>query len=73
MTPCLRCAHIRKEGTGIPGCAAFPDGIPVDIFYGQRDHDQPVEGDNGITFRHEDDEPGSSVITDYLIKGTRPG
>jgi len=31
-------------------CEAFPDGIPFEIAYGDNDHTDPFEGDNGIQF-----------------------
>lgn len=44
-------------------CAAFPDGIPVEIAYGNNDHTEPFEGDNGIQFEPglfgEEEEGGS--------------
>ena len=35
-------------------CAAFPDGIPPEIAYGDNPHTEPVPGDHGIRF-----EPGA--------------
>jgi hypothetical protein len=43
---CLRCARFRGDGT----CAAFPDGIPEEVFGGEHDHHEPFEGDGGLTF-----------------------
>ncbi len=42
---CATCIHFFP-GYGI--CKAFPDGIPDDIFLGNIDHNEPVEGDHGI-------------------------
>jgi hypothetical protein len=36
-----------------PVCRAFPDGIPVEISYGENLHLEPVEGDHGIVFKKE--------------------
>jgi hypothetical protein len=36
-------------------CAAFPDGIPREISYGDNPHTEPFEGDHGIQFEAEDD------------------
>ena len=53
---CIDCARLQE--TPEPGgeigtfwCAAFPKGIPADVFYGRVDHREPVEGDNGIRFK----------------------
>ena len=31
-------------------CAAFPNGIPIEIAFGGNDHTSPYEGDNGIQY-----------------------
>ncbi len=48
---CSSCVHFRgsfeKEE---PSCAAFPLGIPKEIWEGDFDHNNPFEGDLGIMF-----------------------
>ncbi len=48
---CQRCTHFRGsfEKTE-PSCHAFPLGIPIDIWEGDFDHNNPHEGDRGIRF-----------------------
>lgn len=41
---CASCAHYQYGTT----CAAFPAGIPEDIFDGRFDHRMSYPGDNGI-------------------------
>lgn len=65
MTPCLQCKNFLKQ-PGAPACRAFPDGIPLDIWAGQRQHAQPVEGDGGVVFEHVDDD-GSGDITKMVV------
>ena len=46
---CLECRHYKSEEKGMV-CAAFPKGIPDEILWGEHDHREPYEGDNGIRF-----------------------
>jgi len=44
---CSACRHLRQ---GSQTCAAFPDGIPPEIWQAWRGHRLPIDGDNGIQF-----------------------
>jgi len=50
------CAH-RKKGADKLSCAAFPEGIPEDIYMNRADHRKPYPGDGGITFEMEPNPP----------------
>ncbi|MGC4045593.1 MAG: hypothetical protein QM758_17520 [Armatimonas sp.] len=51
VSPCQICAHLRShEGT----CAAYPDGIPLEIWLKLHDHQESYPGDNGIRFKLKD-------------------
>ncbi len=53
---CTCCARLDRErgaewDEGESGiCAAFPDGIPLEIFAGGFDHRGPFAGDHGVRF-----------------------
>jgi len=64
-TQCPFCMHYR----GALRCAAFPDGIPVDILRGITSHVTEVEGDGGIRF-----EEGTPTLDESLdIPDSLPG
>lgn len=48
---CMACKNLHplKFATQ-PTCDAYPQGIPDEIFTNERDHRQPIGGDNGIQF-----------------------
>lgn len=45
---CFECAHFQGMVGRKVRCAAFPDGIPIEVFRGI--HNEPVDGDHGIRF-----------------------
>ncbi|MBF6596254.1 MAG: hypothetical protein IVW51_17645 [Thermaceae bacterium] len=47
---CPVCTHFRGGRGKPPVCAAFPDGIPDAIVYGEHSHLRPFPGDHGIQF-----------------------
>lgn len=48
---CASCVRLGFDDLGLsPSCAAFPDGIPDEIWAGGFDHRKPHEGDGGIRF-----------------------
>ena len=51
---CVGCAHFNIEETSEDGigltCAAFPNGIPDEILFGDNDHQDPFPGDHGIQY-----------------------
>jgi len=47
---CLECKHFLDDSKPGLRCAAFPDGIPDAIIFGDHDHHKPYKDDNGIQF-----------------------
>lgn len=50
---CNLCKYFSVEGSvnsGTPVCAAFPEGIPEEIWRGDNNHTKPYPGDHGIKF-----------------------
>ena len=56
VSQCAYCVHCfpRDEKRGM-ACAAFPDGMPMEIPFGIHDHRDPYPGDNGIRFQVRED------------------
>ena len=56
MPICLSCSRLTMRGSDDkpldfgPACAAFPDGIPEEIWLGGFDHRLEFEGDDGVRF-----------------------
>ena len=50
---CVACTRLRSFDKDHPKayCAAFPDGIPDEIFRQGVDHRKPFKGDHGIRFK----------------------
>lgn len=56
-----RCRHLlgvlqptgSEEGGERPYCAAFPEGIPDAIAYGDNPHTTPYPGDGGVQYEPE--------------------
>ena len=46
---CRFCIHLDWDSL-MPRCTAYQFAIPIEILFGEVDHRQPYEGDNGIQF-----------------------
>jgi len=55
---CMSCVHLHPKTNrdGKPStCAAFPEGIALEIMRGDVRHDKPIEGDHGIQYEKRSD------------------
>ena len=44
------CRHCRHLNCGTHTCAAFPEGIPDELWWAYRGHREPFPGDHGLQF-----------------------
>lgn len=61
---CRACVHLRT-GANSDGCAAFPDGVPLDIIVSGADHRTAHQGDHGIRFQQADGEAAAQAFADW--------
>ena len=56
---CFSCRHLQidRPMREPMACAAFPAGIPREIYTSQVDHDIPYPGDNGLRFEPRENLP----------------
>lgn len=50
MPICYNCKHFHSKDLKRNACDAFPQSIPLPIFYGDVIHVTPYENDNNIQF-----------------------
>lgn len=67
---CWDCRHLQYLSKT---CAAFPAGIPLEVWQAYRAHRSPIIGDNGIQYeraQYPDASPERYEIPDFLRKAT---
>ncbi len=52
---CSLCVHFNVDKAADKLCAAFPEGIPEEIWLEENDHTSPYPGDSGIQFESIED------------------
>jgi hypothetical protein len=60
---CPHCIYWKDDIVGTGTCAAFPEGIPFDVWNGLVPHIGPLEGDNGVQFELTRDSRILNAIT----------
>lgn len=74
---CVFCKHFM-QGTPPESdkkaffCAAFPNGVPIEILEQGHDHLEPSSGDNGITFEHVKDANFGDINSQRKQLGLKP-
>lgn len=63
---CESCARldVSERGYGYR-CAAFPDGIPEEIYPGGFDHREPFPGDNGVRWQLSSEQDAAARLRAY--------
>ena len=54
IAKCYNCKHFFYTDDTSVCCAAFPKGIPTEIFNEDFDHTKPYPNDNGIMFERSE-------------------
>ena len=70
LTPlCGNCKRARDLTLKRPPCDAFPDGIPLEIFYEAGDHTKAWDGDNGLRFENDEKNPIEPWLFNEITHG----
>ncbi len=72
MHQCAFCKHIQGQKGIMLICAAFPQGIPVEIANNEYDHKLPYSGDHGIRWEQSEDTLESLGPIDLFTASGRP-
>jgi hypothetical protein len=59
---CFECRHLSGHSDNGMACAAFPDGIPSAVYFGEIGHLKPLPGDNGIQWEAAEGVVGFPVL-----------
>lgn len=69
---CTLCVHYEWDvELDMPTCAAFPEGIPDEIYVGGFDHRTEFDGDQGIRFEAANEEDAERY--DMVMNAPRIG
>ena len=66
---CYSCAHLYDLAAEGMSCAAYPQGIPVQIIESEVDHRAPYAGDGGIQFVQN---PARPEPDEFVFEGEQP-
>ena len=69
---CAFCKHLQGQKGATLVCAAFPQGVPLEIIDNEVDHREPYLGDHGIRWEQSESSLQRTGPIDLFTETGRP-